>query len=144
MKVLFDTSTLVAALVKPHPMHARAFQWLKRSRSHEFDMIISSHTLAELYAVLTSLPLSPRITPDMSWRLINENVIAAGSIIALSSSDYISVIRHLQNIGFSGGIIYDALILKAAVKSGATHLLTFNASDFKRIEMNSEIQIIEP
>ena len=144
MKVLFDTSTLVAALVKPHPMHTRAFQWLKRSRSHEFDMIISSHTLAELYAVLTSLPLSPRITPDMAWRLINENVIATGSIIALSSSDYISVIRHLQNSGFSGGIIYDALILKAAIKSGATHLLTFNASDFKRIEMNSGIQIIEP
>ena len=72
MKVFFDTSVLVAALVKLHPMHSQAINWLKRAKSHDLDMIISSHTLAELYAVLTTLPVSPKITPEMAWRLISE------------------------------------------------------------------------
>lgn len=66
-KVLFDTSVLVAALVKPHPAHTRAFPWLKKAKSGELTMIVSSHTLAEIYAVLTTLPVSPRITPDIVW-----------------------------------------------------------------------------
>ena len=32
MKILFDTSVLVAALVESHPMHTRAFPWLKKAR----------------------------------------------------------------------------------------------------------------
>lgn len=74
-KVLFDTSVLVATLVKPHSAHARAFSWLKKAKSGEIAMIVSSHTLAETYAVLTTLPVSPRITPDISWRLIQEDIL---------------------------------------------------------------------
>jgi len=33
VKVLFDTSVLVAALVAAHPAHDRAFPWLKRASS---------------------------------------------------------------------------------------------------------------
>ena len=144
MKILFDTSVLVAALVQAHPMHSHAVQWLKRSKSKEFDMVISSHTLAELYAVLTSMPVSPRITPEISWRLIHQNIESVASVTALSSSDYISVIRSLRDLGLSGGIVYDALILKSALKSGAEKLLTFNVSDFKRISQGEEIKIVAP
>ncbi len=144
MKILFDTNVLVAALIQPHLMHGRAFQWLKRARSHEFDLVISSHTLAELYAVLTSLPVSPRITPEMSWKLIHENILSDASIASLSSSDYIAVIKHLRDSGLYGGIVYDALIFKSALKSGANKLLTFNVSDFRHIYQNEKIQIIEP
>jgi len=36
-------------------------------------------------------------------------------------------------MGLSGGIIYDALIARAAEKAGAERLLTFNESDFRRV-----------
>ncbi len=57
MKILFDTSVLVAAMIEPHPFHNSAFPWLKRVKSNEIEMLVASHTLAELYAVLTTLPV---------------------------------------------------------------------------------------
>ena len=56
MKVMFDTSVLVAGMVEPHPMHERALPWLKRARSRDLEFFVAGHTLAELYAVLTTLP----------------------------------------------------------------------------------------
>ena len=81
MKTLFDTSMIVAALVETHPMHERAFPWFKRSKAKEFELIIASHTLAELYAVLSTLPIKPRISPSVAWRLIHENIEARRSDI---------------------------------------------------------------
>ncbi len=49
MKILFDTSVLVAALVQKHPKHERALPWLSKAIRNEFEFIVSSHTLAELY-----------------------------------------------------------------------------------------------
>lgn len=143
-KVLFDTSVLVAALVKPHPAHTRAFPWLKKAKSGELTMIVSSHTLAEIYAVLTTLPVSPRITPDIVWRLIQEDILDLAEISPLSIGDYKAVIRKLKDDGFSGGIIYDALICQSAVKARAEKLLTLNSADFKRLQLSYDITIIEP
>ncbi|HEV2064753.1 MAG TPA: PIN domain-containing protein, partial [Thermoanaerobaculia bacterium] len=74
MKVLFDTSVLVAAMVEPHPVHERALSWLKRARVGDFEFLVASHTLAELYAVLTTLPVRPRISPEIASRLVQQNV----------------------------------------------------------------------
>ena len=55
MKALFDTSVLVAASVETHPMHARAWPWLKRAHGGEVGFYVAAHSLAECYAVLTVL-----------------------------------------------------------------------------------------
>lgn len=144
MKVLFDTSVLIAGLVKAHPMHERTVSWLKRAAIGEIGIAVSSHTLAELYAVLTTLSVSPRISPDMAWRLINENLVKSAEVVPLSADDYTGTILWLKDNGFSGGIIYDALILKAAVTSGCDALLTLNAPDFRRLEFSDSLKIIEP
>ncbi len=144
MTILFDTSVIVAALVKAHPVHERAVSWLKRAKTGEVIMTISSHTLAELYAVLTTLPVSPRISPDMAWRLINENIEKTATVVPLDTEDYIETLRQLKAGGFSGGIVYDALIFKAALKSGADSLLTLNAADFTRFRFGEAPKIIEP
>jgi predicted nucleic acid-binding protein len=144
MKVLFDTSVLIAAIVEAHPMHSHAFPWLKRAKLLEFEMLVASHTLAELYAVLTTLPVSPRIAPDIAKRLINKNIEATAKIISLSSHDYIRIIENLADSGLSGGVIYDALIVKAAQKSGADKILTFNIDDFKRVWPEGETHLLVP
>lgn len=144
MTILFDTSVLVAALVKVHPAHERAVSWLKRVKTGEMTMVISSHTLAELYAVLTTLPVSPRISPDMAWQLIHGNIENTATVVPLDTKDYFKVVRQLKVGGFSGGIVYDALIFFAAVKSKADTLLTLNANDFLRLKREEDIKIIEP
>ncbi len=141
MKILFDTSVLLAAIVEPHPLHSTAFSWLKRAKSQEFDMLVASHTLAELYAVLTTLPISPRITPGAASHLIHSNIENIAKIVSLSASDYIVLIKRMANLGLSGGVMYDALITRAAEKSGADKVLTFNLDDFKRVWPEGEARI---
>jgi predicted nucleic acid-binding protein len=144
VKILFDTSVLTAAIVEPHPMHSHAFPWLKRAKSREFDMFVASHTLAELYAVLTTLPISPRIPPDAARRLIHDDVETTAKIIPLSSQDYISTIKNMADLGLSGGIIYDALIVRAAKKSGTDKVLTFNIDDFSSVWPEGEAHLVVP
>jgi PIN domain len=63
VKVLFDTSTLVPAIVVRHPQHAVCWQWLENARTDQIQGVVSTHTLAELYSVLTRLPGRPTISP---------------------------------------------------------------------------------
>lgn len=144
MTILFDTSALVAALVKAHPVHGRAVSWLKRAKTGEIIMAVSSHTLAELYAVLTTLPVSPRLSPDVAWRLIHENIENTATVISMKAADYAETILRLKERDLSGGIVYDALIFSAAVKAKAETLLTLNVSDFVRLKQQEDIMIIEP
>jgi len=144
MKTLFDTSVLVAAIVEPHPMHTRALPWLQRAKAGEIDFLVAGHTLAELYAVLTTLPLKPRVSPLTAWRLVHDNVETSAKIVSLSPSDYKDTVKHISELGLTGGIIYDALIVKAAQKSGVERLITFNADDFIRLWPGGEIFIYIP
>jgi predicted nucleic acid-binding protein len=144
MKALLDTSVLVAALVEPHPEHLRALPWLAKAKSRSTELVISSHTIAELYAVLSTLPVSPRITPGFAWRLIHESIEPHVSIVSLTSSEYIATVRHLSEIGLSGGAVYDALIVKAAQKAVADRIVTFNVNDFKRVWPEGASGIVAP
>ena len=144
MKTLFDTSIIVAALVESHPMHQRVFPWIKQSRANEFELIVASHTIAELYAVLSTLPIKPRISPIIAWKLINENIEAAGKIVSLTPAEYISVIKQLSRLGMAGGITYDALIARVAKKTKVERLLTLNTNHFKRVWPEGEKVIIAP
>ena len=133
MKILFDTSVLVAALVESHPMHKRSFPWLKQAIAKEFDMIVAAHTIAELYAVLSTFPIKPRISPLIARKLISENIETVAEIISLTSREYISVIKQISELGLAGGITYDALIAKVAQKSKVERLLTLDANHFTRV-----------
>jgi predicted nucleic acid-binding protein len=144
MKVLLDTSVLVAALVEPHPEHQRALPWLTKEKSRTAELVISSHSIAELYAVLSTLPVSPRILPGLAWRLIHESIEPHVSIVSLTSSEYIAVVKHLSELGLSGGAVYDALIVKSAQKSGVDRIVTFNTNDFKRVWPEGASRIVAP
>ena len=144
MKVLFDTSVMVAAIVQAHPGHVRALPWLAGAKSGEHECLISSHSLMELYAVLTSLPLHPRISPDLAHRLILENIGSAIEVVELSATDYRSVLDGVKALGLTGGIVYDALIAFAARKAKVDRLLTLNVSDFKRVWPEGADRIIAP
>lgn len=133
MRVLLDTSVFVAAMVEAHPMHERALPCLQRVKDGRDRGFVSAHSLAEIYAILTRLPIHPRIAPLIARRLIEENVAGSCEVISLSSEDYVAVLDHLANSGIKGGVVYDALILQVAMKAGIDRVVTLNESDFKRI-----------
>ena len=144
MRVLFDTSVLVAAMVEQHPLHLRAFPWLKRAREREIDACVTTHSLAELYAVLTALPVRPKITPGMARRLVRENVEKVAQIEAMTQKDYQDVLDSMAELELRGGIVYDALAAKIAQRWQAEALLTFNAKDFRRAWPGGAEVIQEP
>ena len=144
MKTLFDTSVIIAALVESHPMHGRAFPWLKQAKEKQFELIVVSHTLAELYAVLSTLPLKPRISSSVAWRLINENIVSNSKIISLTPADYSSTIRRMSEAGLIGGTIYDSLVARAAQKAKVERLLTLNIDHFRRVWEDGKNKIIAP
>ncbi len=143
-KVFVDTSVFVAAFVPAHPRHAPAIDRFRRALSGEFQMLTSAHNLAEVYSVLTTLPLSPRIAPTSAARIIRENIEKHVDIVPVTVADYVDVVNHLGDAGLAGGMVYDAVALHAAVKAGAALVLTFNPKDFRRLGPDARISIEEP
>jgi predicted nucleic acid-binding protein len=138
MKILFDTSLIIAALVESHPMHVRAFPWLKKAKAKDFELVVASHTIAETYAVLSTLPIKPRISPSVAWRLINENIVPISKIVSLTPTEYSFTIKQISELGLVGGITYDALIAKVAQKSKVKRMLTLNLEHFTRVWPDGE------
>ena len=133
MKILFDTSFFVAALLETHPMHARAFPYLEQVRDGRISGYVAAHSLAELYATLTALPTHPRISPALAYQLIERDVLPIFEIVPLSAADYLAVIAHLAQEEVRGDVTYDALILFAAMQTNVDQVITLNAKDFRRI-----------
>lgn len=138
MIILFDTSLIIAALVESHPMHVRAFPWLKKAKAKDFELVVASHTIAETYAVLSTLPIKPRISPSVAWRLINENIVPISKIVSLTPTEYSFTIKQISELGLVGGITYDALIAKVAQKSKVKRMLTLNLEHFTRVWPDGE------
>jgi len=144
MKILFDTSVLVAALVESHPVHINAVAALRRVQNGQDMGWIAMHSIAELYSVLTRLPIQPRLTPQNVWQVMQYNVLKLLNIAALSPNDYVIVIQQLVERNLSGGIIYDALLLQSAVNANVERILTLNKKDFLHIAPDWEERLIEP
>jgi predicted nucleic acid-binding protein len=142
--VFFDTSVLVAALVERHSRHSDAFSWLLRVRSGEVTGVVSTHTLAELYAVLTTLPLRPRVSASEAQRLVQATVRRLFRLVSLTGADYLAVVAKLADAGIIGGVVYDALAARAAKKGRADRLMTLNHHDFARLAPIFSIPVVGP
>jgi predicted nucleic acid-binding protein len=101
VKILLDNSVLVAAMVESHPAHTQALPWLQRIRDRTDNGLVAAHSLAELYAILTTLPVQPRIPPTVAQQLIEHNVLSCFKIVFLLDEDYSAVINHLSALALS-------------------------------------------
>lgn len=133
MKVFPDTSVLVSAVLKQHVFHERSFVVLESVLSQKNEGVISSHTLAEMYAVLTKLPPPYRHTPEQALMSIEENVLKHFRTISLAGSDYRTFLRAAVGSGIQGGTIYDALLLKCAARAEVDRIYTWNLKHFRSI-----------
>ena len=133
MKACLDTSVLVAALVEDHPHNAPASALLLSAKARKIQAVVSAHTLAEVYAVLTRAPFTPPVYPAEARQLIEQTVLPNVHVVSLSPTEYRQVIAECADAGWTGGVIYDAIHLRAARKVSCERLYTFNVKHFRAI-----------
>ena len=132
VKVLFDTSVLVAGSLTQHPNYAPCLAHLQAAQGGRIQGYLSTHSLAETYSVLTRLPLQPKILPVYAESVIL-NLLHYLEAVPLNLIDYQAAIAQMTALNFPGGGIFDALIAQAALKVAADRLLTLNPRHFTRL-----------
>ena len=137
----FDTSVLVAGVLKNHPRHAECFRLTSAMTSA--NSCIGVHSLAEMYASLTSLPGVHRIEPVVALALVEDTRSAVRTIL-LTADEYMKSIAAIAPNGLSGGIAYDALLMAVARKSTAKKIYTLNPRHFKLVAPELSSRIVEP
>jgi predicted nucleic acid-binding protein len=130
MKEFFDTSVLVAAFWGGHRDHAASVKLLGAASKKQSSCAM--HTLAEVYAAMTALPIRPILPPEQVMLFVQE-VRDRLTIVPLDESEYIETIQQAANAGFTSGRVHDALLLRCAVKVKAQTIYTWNLKHFQAI-----------
>jgi predicted nucleic acid-binding protein len=130
LKCFFDTSVLVAAALLQHPRHEPSL--VAYAQARKADSFCSVHSLAELYATLTRLPGSQRLSCAEALLFI-QDLRKRVSIVTLSEEQYLNTMSSLVSAEIAGAAIYDALLARCAVQCAADRLYTWNVTDFRRL-----------
>jgi len=99
--ILCDTNILIAAMIEAHPNHSISLPWIVKLKSKVINGYISTHSIAELYAVMTRLPLS-KLSPQQVHDVIVNN-LQDFHTIDLESSDYLEVLKNITQLNIIGG-----------------------------------------
>ena len=129
MQAFLDTSVLVPAFLSALPNHASSLKLL--SRCQPDNAACAAHSLAELYSTLTRLPAPHRATPEQALKCV-ETVASRFRLISLDGETYLDTIRQAAPNRISGGTIYDCLIARCAIQSGASQIITWNRRHFEQ------------
>lgn len=133
MNCFSDTSVLVAASERKDPHYVSALAAVRRVVSGECKGFLSTHSIAEVYASLTRLPVQPRVSPEEARRIIVDNLLPHFETVPLVRDDYVAVLESVASGLVPGARIYDALLLRAAAKCIPDRIYTFNLRDFRSL-----------
>jgi predicted nucleic acid-binding protein len=124
---------MIAALLPRHQSHSACFTQLQAAQSGQIQGYLSTHSLAELYSVITRMPIQPRISPQATNTLL-DRCLQYLSAVPLEVADYKAAIAQMTALNLPGGGIFDALIAQAALKTSADRILTLNPGHFTRLD----------
>ena len=130
MRIFFDTSVLVAAVLEDHEHYERSFTVF--SAAKRSSAFCAAHNLAEVYATLTRYPGKDRLTAEQALISL-EKIEERLTITALEASEYVAAIRKCAFRGIVGGTLYDDLIASSALKARAEVLYTWNTAHFRML-----------
>ena len=133
MRVFFDTSVLVPALVDQLSNHESSFAVFHSYTSGSNRGYCSAHSLAETYSVLTALPLPRKISSLEARMLIEESIFKRVEVVELDRKRYRNAIELVAIKGLTSGIIYDALHVEAAKKASCSRIYTYNIDHFEAL-----------
>lgn len=109
-RLAFDTSAAIPLLVRSHTAHAAV-----RRHAEGRTAVITAHSLAETYSVLTRLPGDARLTPSDAARLLRGRF---EDVVGVPAAELTSLPDVLAPLGIAGGAVYDALVGLAARAAG--------------------------
>ena len=130
MKAFFDASVLVGAFYGDHPRHAACLRLLESASKKTH--LCAAHSVAELYAMMTRLPVRPRITPEQGL-LFLENIRDYFSVVTLSAAEQFEAAAEAARRGLGGAKVYDLLTWKCAAKAGAERVYALDGAGFARL-----------
>ena len=137
MDIFFDSNVLVAASAQSHPHFLQARPALLRVAEGQDNGFLSQHSIAEVFAALTRLPVHPRIHPLEAERMIIENILPHFEVVSLNKEDYLAAMNTMASGGWRGAKIYDALLLRCAARCAVERIYTFNLEDFRQLGPSS-------
>jgi predicted nucleic acid-binding protein len=131
--IFFDTTVLVAASEQSHPHYAQARPALLRVAAGQDKGFMGLHSIAEVFAALTRLPVQPRIHPVEAVRIVSENILPHFEVVSLGKEDYLEALNAMASGGWVGAKMYDVLLLCCAARCAVERIYTFNLGDFKQL-----------
>ncbi len=81
---------------------------------------------------MTALPVKPMIPPEQALLFVEE-VRNRLTLVSLSAEEYFAAIQNAASRSFTGGRIYDALLLACASKSKAQSVYTWNLTHYQSL-----------
>jgi predicted nucleic acid-binding protein len=130
MKEFFDTSVLIGAFWRGHPYHEASLKLVSAAKKRK--SACAAHTLAEVYATMTALPVKDVIPPDQALLFVQETRERC-TIVSLNEDEYFHTIQQAAARGFVSGRVYDTLLLQCAAKVKAETIYTWNLKHFRAI-----------
>jgi predicted nucleic acid-binding protein len=130
VKFFFDTSVLVAAVSVQHVHHGPSLAVYLAGNKNQAGC--AAHSLAEVYATLTRLPGKQRMSGDQTLFFLDQIKDRLKTII-LDNEEYYSAVAEAAAEGVVGGMVYDALIARCAIKARAETIFTWNIDHFRRL-----------
>ena len=130
MREFYDTSVLIAAFWGGHVHHLPSIRRFASARKQQ--AACATHTLAEVYAGMTVLPVQPPIPPEQAL-LFAEEIHNRLTLVSLNAEEVFETVRNAAAQGLTSGRIYDALLLRCAAKAKAEVIYTWNLKHFRAI-----------
>jgi predicted nucleic acid-binding protein len=141
MREFFDTSVLVAAFWNGHVHHRPSVTRL--GAANKKQSACGVHSLAEVYAVMTALPVKPLIPPEQALLFV-EDVRNHLTVVPLNGEECFAAIQRTAGLSFGSGRVYDALLLACAAKVRAETIYTWNLKHYQSLAPELSAQICTP
>ena len=141
MKSFFDTSVLIPVFFEDHEHHEASLEvFLKADKDRAW---CGAHSLAEFYATATRLPGKHRLSGEQVL-LFLENVRERLGIVALDEEEYYATVEQAAASGIVGAAVYDALLVRCALKVEADTIYTWNVKRFQQVSPQAINRIKTP
>ncbi len=131
MRVFLDTSVLVAACERSHPHHLQALPVMLRVVRGEDEGFVAVPSIAETFAALTQLPVQPRIHPSEAGQIVRDNIVRHFRLVPAGKVEHLQAIGTVQEGGWPGTRIHDALVLACAICCQAERIYTFKPRELR-------------
>lgn len=128
MRVFLDTNVLVYLFDHGASKKRDAARSLLVSHGAELELVLSTQVLQEFYVTVTRKLAKP-LPPEQAERAVRD--LARLPLVPASGDLVVSAVALSRRAGFS---FWDAMIVEAALRSGAQELLSEDLQDGREIE----------